>query len=41
MDDWTDPSAPVTKRLVDDNKIALLPSNPNFMRSSLILSPTM
>ena len=33
MDDWTDPSAPVTKRLVDDNKIALLPSNPNFMRA--------
>ena len=33
LDDWTDPSAPVTKRLVDDNKIALLPSNPNFMRA--------
>lgn len=33
LDDWTNPSAPVTKRLVDDNKIALLPSNPNFMRA--------
>ena len=33
LDDWTNPSAPVTKRLVDDNKIALMPSNPNFMRA--------
>lgn len=33
LDNWTDPAHPVTKRLMDDNKIALMPSNPNFMRA--------
>ena len=33
LDNWTDPANPVTKRLIDDNKIALMPSNPNFMRA--------
>ena len=33
LDNWTDPLNPVTKRLMDDNKIALMPSNPNFMRA--------
>lgn len=33
LDDWTNPLAPETKPLIDDNKIALMPSNPNFMRA--------
>lgn len=33
LDNWTDPQNPTTKRLIDDNKIALMPSNPNFMRA--------
>lgn len=31
--DWTNPLAPETKPLIDDNKIALMPSNPDFMRA--------
>lgn len=33
LDDWTNPLAPETKPLIDDNKIALMPSNPDFMRA--------
>lgn len=38
LDNWTDPANPVTKRLVDDNKVALLPSNPGFMRAYALTS---
>ncbi len=38
LDDWTDPENPTTKRLVEDNKIALLPSHPNFMRAYALCS---
>lgn len=31
LDDWTDPTTPVTNPLVPDNKVILIPSNPDFM----------
>ena len=31
LDDWTTPGTPVTQRLMPDNKVILIPSNPGFM----------
>lgn len=38
LDDWTDPENPETKSLIEDNKVALMPSNPSFMRAYALTS---